>query len=88
MQKEEWLRLKRILMLSLLDVDLFFKDTIYVQAFQITSLGVGAITEISSLETGCINVIFLACRWMLPSLLLLLKPYFKSPFIGKPINDN
>ena len=49
------------------------------------SLGVCEVKLIFFLLTGWINSIFLECKLIPPSLLLLLAPYFKSPFIGEPI---
>ena len=57
-------------------------------AFQITSSGVGAVMQSSSLVTGCVKTNFRACKCMPPSGLLLSKPYFKSPFIGQPIAES
>ena len=45
----------------------------------------GAVIDMGSFLTGCINSSFLACKLILASLLLLGKPYFKSPLIGQPI---
>lgn len=52
------------------------------------SMGVGAVTVTGSLRVGCINVICLACRLILPSGLERRAPYFKSPFMGHPIEES
>ena len=58
------------------------------QAFQIGSVGRGAVSVIFSLLTGCTKSIFLACKWILPFLLLLGNPYFRSPLIGLPMDES
>lgn len=52
------------------------------------SSGKGASTEIKVFDTGWTNSTLCAKREMLPSGLLRLAPYFKSPLIGHPIAAN
>ena len=52
------------------------------------SRGTGATISSISFLTGCTNRTRLACREMEDTLLLLPKPYFKSPFIGQPMWAN
>ena len=56
--------------------------------FQILLFGGFATISIFDFETGWIKFTFLECRCILPSLLDLGYPYFKSPLIGYPIWDN
>ncbi len=53
-----------------------------------SDIGAGAVIFMDSPETGCVNCIARAWRWMLPSGLLRLKPYFKSPLMGQPMSAN
>jgi len=57
----------------------------YIHAFQTLSSGGGAVSWSISFFTGCIKESLLACKWILPSLLLRSEPYFKSPLIAHPM---
>ena len=50
--------------------------------------GRGASTTIFSFETGCTKATLRASKQMLPSGLLRLAPYLRSPLIGHPIFAN
>ena len=64
------------------------KPSSYPNACQRLSSGRGASTQIVSLDTGWTNEIFRESSEMLPSGLLRLAPYFKSPLMGQPIAAN
>lgn len=52
------------------------------------SLGTGAVICTCSFDTGCINSMYRACRDMLPSGFERCAPYFRSPFMGQPMDDS
>jgi hypothetical protein len=66
-------------------VDLSFPEEMndHKQAFQIGSSKGGAVNDRGSFPTGCKNSMLLACKCILPFLLLRSNPYFKSPLIGQ-----
>ena len=64
------------------------KSSSYPNACQRLSSGRGASTQMVSFETGWTNEIFRESSEMLPSGLLRLAPYFKSPLMGQPIAAN